>query len=69
MFVCVCHAITEQDVRDATRGAGYRSAARYLDDAGIVPECGKCVCDIHDIVRAEADESAPAAVPHLRLAG
>jgi bacterioferritin-associated ferredoxin len=70
MYVCVCHAVTEGDVRDkAAAGATTPKAVRAA--CGMRPGCGACVKRIRALLdsgleRAErldvgAAEHAPAA--------
>ena len=47
VYLCVCHAFTDRDVRRTgagTVGDAYRSL-------GVRPTCGKCVPFVQDIVR------------------
>ncbi len=47
MYVCVCHAFTDRDVR-ATGAATVGEAYRNL---GVRPSCGKCVPFVQDLLR------------------
>jgi bacterioferritin-associated ferredoxin len=55
MYVCVCHAVTEDDVRDhAASGACSAKAVRLA--CGMRPGCGSCVqriCALLDECAAE----------------
>jgi bacterioferritin-associated ferredoxin len=42
MYVCVCHAVTEDDVR-AHAAAGICSAKAVRAASGMRPGCGSCV--------------------------
>ncbi|MDE2473813.1 MAG: (2Fe-2S)-binding protein [Alphaproteobacteria bacterium] len=47
MYLCVCHALTDHDVR-RTRATTVGDAYRSL---GVRPTCGKCVPFVQDMVR------------------
>ena len=47
MYVCVCHAFTDRDLR-ATSAATVGEAYRNL---GVRPSCGKCVPFVQDMLR------------------
>jgi bacterioferritin-associated ferredoxin len=61
MYVCVCHAVTEDDVRDhVTSGACSAKAVRAA--CGMRPGCGACVRRICDLLAESAIETpVPAA--------
>jgi bacterioferritin-associated ferredoxin len=46
MYVCVCHAFTDHDVR-ATGASTVGEAYRNL---GVRPSCGKCVPFVQDVL-------------------
>jgi bacterioferritin-associated ferredoxin len=60
MYVCVCHAITEDDVRDHV-ASGACSAKAVRAACGMRPGCGSCVNRICDLIMEKASEVAPAA--------
>ncbi|MGH3343877.1 MAG: (2Fe-2S)-binding protein [Carbonactinosporaceae bacterium] len=55
MYVCICHGVTEREVRREI-AAGARSAEDIGDRCGAGTGCGSCV----DRVCALLSESAPA---------
>ena len=61
MIVCVCNAITEQEVRELSR-AGARTPEAAYAALGCEPQCGTCLCYAQEII----DEELKAA-PRLRL--
>jgi bacterioferritin-associated ferredoxin len=66
MYVCVCHAVTEDDVR-AHMAAGICSAKAVRAACGMRPGCGSCVNRICGLlesapVAAEEQVTSPAAV-------
>jgi bacterioferritin-associated ferredoxin len=52
MIVCVCNAITEQDVRDLAR-AGARTPEAAYEALGCEPQCGACLCYAQEIIDEE----------------
>jgi bacterioferritin-associated ferredoxin len=57
MYVCVCHAVTEGDVRDkAAAGATTPKAVRAA--CGMRPGCGACVRRIRSVLDEYAAELA-----------
>ncbi len=52
MYVCLCNAVTDHDIRAAVR----RGAERMSDlrrELGVSADCGKCACEANR-VRKEA---------------
>jgi bacterioferritin-associated ferredoxin len=61
MYACVCHAVTDNDVRDHV-AAGACSAKQVRAACGMRPGCGSCVNRIRALIEEElAQEAAPAA--------
>jgi bacterioferritin-associated ferredoxin len=57
MYVCVCHAVTEGDVRDkVATGAASPKAVRAA--CGMRPGCGSCVRRIRSLLEEFAVERA-----------
>ena len=63
MFVCVCNAIRESDVR-AAREAGCRAPEEVMSFLGARLECRACVTDLVQSLeaRASAQETVVAAL-------
>ena len=61
MIVCVCNAITEQEVRDCTRAGACTPEAAY-GALGHEPQCGTCLCYAQELIDEELKSS-----PRLRL--
>ena len=62
MIVCVCNALTEDEVREAARAGAvcpYNAYARL----GAEPQCGCCLDYAQEII----DEERPSKRPHLRI--
>ncbi|MEI7429443.1 MAG: (2Fe-2S)-binding protein [Betaproteobacteria bacterium] len=41
MFVCVCHAVTDSQIREAAK-SGARTLKDLRRDLGVASECGQC---------------------------
>lgn len=50
MYVCVCQAVTERQVREAARN-GIRSVKALKECLGVAAECAKCARCAHNILR------------------
>lgn len=64
MIVCVCNAITEQEVRDLAR-AGARTPEAAYETLGHEPQCGTCLCYAQEIIDNERCKN----LPRLRVVG
>lgn len=53
MFVCNCNAITESDAQEAI-DAGVQRWHDVHDFHGCEPCCGKCECEIRDMMEMKA---------------
>jgi bacterioferritin-associated ferredoxin len=55
MYVCICNALTDKQIRRAVCSGACRTSEvyRHLD---CVPRCGKCVAEVLDVVRAHQSE-------------
>ncbi len=70
MFVCLCKAITEQQICDAI-DQGARSMADLRNQLAVATDCGLCACDAkallarsHSLAPSQAAaQSMPAAQP------
>ncbi len=54
MYVCVCRAVTENDVHDCIAG-GASSAKQVRDTTGAGSDCATCVRKICAILRASQE--------------
>lgn len=50
MYVCLCNALTDRQVREA-RNSGAKSVSHVFRSTGSKPECGKCVHCVRDILK------------------
>lgn len=55
MYVCICNAIRETDLRRAARACPRGDAEALYSTLGFTPQCGQCLEDADGIV---ADERA-----------
>ena len=61
MYVCVCNAISDRDIRACAEGE-FSTVAMAYRSVGKPPKCGKCVPLMRRIVRQIAEPSATQAV-------
>ena len=50
MYVCICNAITDHEVRGAV-ALGVRSLADLKSTLGVATQCGRCADCAHGLVR------------------
>jgi bacterioferritin-associated ferredoxin len=61
MYVCICNALTDRDVKGAL-GAGVRTASEVHRRCGCVPQCGRCKPFIKSLMAEnQGEEAVPAA--------
>ena len=60
MYVCICNAIRESELRDAARVCP-GSAKRVYASMGKEVNCGQCLCEAESIVFEARDEPLIAA--------
>jgi bacterioferritin-associated ferredoxin len=63
MIVCVCNAITEDELRDLTR-TGARTPEQAYEALGHELQCGSCLCYAQELID-EARRDIPR--PKLRI--
>lgn len=64
MYVCICHAVTDTQVKSAiASGADTTESVTRMCRAG--GDCGSCLQHIEDLLEEHA-ESAPRGLPVLR---
>lgn len=55
MYVCICNALKESQVRAVTREAGGSlGSSELFRRLGARPQCGKCVSHATDLMRSES---------------
>lgn len=50
MYVCVCKAITDTQIREAAQG-GARTLKDLRRDLGVTRDCGRCASCAHECLR------------------
>lgn len=66
MYVCVCHAVTDRQIREAARD-GARTLRDLRRDLGVTRDCGRCASCAHACLR-EARQTQDEAAPTQLLA-
>jgi bacterioferritin-associated ferredoxin len=57
MYVCLCNALRESDIRRAIREMGPATPDQVFDALGVKPECRRCIPDIRLLMREEGTNS------------
>jgi bacterioferritin-associated ferredoxin len=50
MYICVCNAITDKDIRNAVAG-GCRSMRELREELGVASQCGSCAVHARELLR------------------
>jgi bacterioferritin-associated ferredoxin len=59
MYVCVCHAVTDRQIREAAEG-GARTLKDLRRDLGVTRDCGRCAsCARECLQEANQRQSKP----------
>ena len=56
MYVCICKAVSEQDIRDAA-ARGAHSLKDLRRELGVASECGKCAEDARHCLKKALEET------------
>jgi bacterioferritin-associated ferredoxin len=59
MYICVCNAVTEREIRSAV-DLGVTSMRQLKRDLGVAANCGKCARCARDVLRNELSNKSPA---------
>jgi bacterioferritin-associated ferredoxin len=51
MYVCICNAIRESDIKTAV-DSGISRASDYFRNTGLRPQCGHCVSSVQSTIDA-----------------
>jgi bacterioferritin-associated ferredoxin len=54
MYICLCNALTDSDLRPHTAGGG-ASVSMVYRACGCQPQCGKCVPFVRQMLRQGAE--------------
>lgn len=57
MYVCLCNALTDRDVRPHTGGS--LSVSMVYRACGCQPQCGKCVPFVRQMLRDSGEAATP----------
>ncbi|MFO1385266.1 MAG: bacterioferritin-associated ferredoxin [Chitinivorax sp.] len=49
MYVCLCHAVTDRQIRDAVVN-GCDSMRDLRNELGVATQCGRCACHARDLL-------------------
>ena len=50
MYICLCHSVTESDIRNCVED-GARRMRDLRRELGVASQCGKCACYARDLLR------------------
>lgn len=53
MYVCICNAIKEKELRKAAQELPAASAEELYAELGVEPVCGTCLCYADDVIDTE----------------
>lgn len=67
MYVCICNALTDRQIIGAIR-KGIEDPAEIYASLGALPQCGKCMPTVHDLVRQHRPAAAGDSLPPLAIA-
>jgi bacterioferritin-associated ferredoxin len=51
VYICLCNALTDRDLRQHTAGGGASSVSMVYHACGCRPQCGKCVPLVRQMLR------------------
>lgn len=51
MYVCLCHNVTDTDIRHLVRTEGVCSMRELREHLGVATQCGKCARCAKDVLR------------------
>ncbi len=61
MYVCLCHGISDREIRSRCASAPCSVAEIYLA-RGVAPKCGKCVASVKALLAETKASKAPVLV-------
>ncbi|MGA7181507.1 MAG: bacterioferritin-associated ferredoxin [Thiobacillaceae bacterium] len=56
MYVCVCHGVTDRNIKEAV-GCGACRMRDLKQKLGVSSQCGKCACHAKEVLDAALSES------------
>lgn len=57
MYVCICHAVTDREIRDCIAD-GAHSMRELRAELKVGTQCGKCACDVRALLKEEKSSAA-----------
>lgn len=67
MYVCVCKAVTDRQIREAAQG-GARTLRDLRRELGVTGDCGRCASCAHECLREANEKSGPVGKTQRRVA-
>jgi bacterioferritin-associated ferredoxin len=64
LYICLCNALTDTDVRRAAIISGARRPAEVFDACGCRAQCGTCAVTLRNLL-AQQEVSVPALTPAM----
>jgi bacterioferritin-associated ferredoxin len=58
MYVCVCNAVTDSQIREAAQG-GARTLRDLRQQLGVTRDCGRCASCAQECLRAANGDAKP----------
>jgi len=58
MYICICNALRDQDLKAAASQPGVKSSACVFKRCDSRPKCGRCLPDVAEIVSSVQIEPA-----------
>ena len=69
MYVCLCHSVTDTDIRQLVRTEGVCTMRELCRQLGVATQCGKCGRCAREVLRETVNEvRSEAACPGLMAA-
>lgn len=56
MYVCLCHNVTDTDIRHLVRTEGVTSMRDLREQLGVATQCGKCACSAKEVLQEAVSE-------------
>lgn len=51
MYVCLCHKVTDTDIRRLVQTEGVTSMSGLREHLGVATQCGKCSCSAKEVLQ------------------
>jgi bacterioferritin-associated ferredoxin len=68
MYVCLCHGVTDNDIRQVVRSEGVCTMRELSRQTGVATQCGKCGRCARQVLCEAVDEARSEAGPGLMAA-